>query len=435
MRSIAIVICAILILFFFSQVQATIIHVPGDSSTIQGGINGAVNGDTVLVAPGIYYEHINFNGTNLILGTLFLPSGDTSYISNTIIDGDSSGTVITFTNGEDTTAQVAGFTIQNGWAGRGGGIYCRDSSSPTIRNNKITGNAAEQAAGVYCLYGSSPRIRNNTITGNSASVRCGAIQCIYGSNAVIVSNVISNNSATYQAGGIDCNDSDPLIMGNVICNNSTYNGGGIVSIGHSNPTIIRNIISDNYAEGCGGAIGLDESDPLISNNTISGNTADDRGGGVFCNISHPTLTNTILWANSSPDGPQIHLTGGSDATVIYSDVEGGWEGVGNINADPLFCDSEDRNYYLWNISPCLGAGEGGSNIGALSVGCVLGDANSDGIVDIGDVVYLINYLYRDGDPPNPIEAGDCNCDEIVDLGDLVYLINYLYKGGPPPCEP
>ncbi|MCK4223839.1 MAG: C10 family peptidase [candidate division Zixibacteria bacterium] len=63
---------------------------------------------------------------------------------------------------------------------------------------------------------------------------------------------------------------------------------------------------------------------------------------------------------------------------------------------------------------------------------IRGDANSDEVIDLGDVVYLINYLYRNGPAPNPLWTGDANCDGIVDLGDLVYLINYLYKGGPPP---
>lgn len=63
-----------------------------------------------------------------------------------------------------------------------------------------------------------------------------------------------------------------------------------------------------------------------------------------------------------------------------------------------------------------------------------GDANRDELIDLGDVVHLINYLYKDGTEPLPEEAGDCNRDEIVDLGDVVYLINYLYRDGPPPCE-
>jgi len=61
-----------------------------------------------------------------------------------------------------------------------------------------------------------------------------------------------------------------------------------------------------------------------------------------------------------------------------------------------------------------------------------GDANADGIIDIGDVVYLINYLYKDGLAPDPLEAGNVNCDGVIDLGDVVYLINYLYKNGLPP---
>ncbi|MCK4224264.1 MAG: hypothetical protein KAX39_03725 [candidate division Zixibacteria bacterium] len=63
-----------------------------------------------------------------------------------------------------------------------------------------------------------------------------------------------------------------------------------------------------------------------------------------------------------------------------------------------------------------------------------GDVNGDGVIDIGDVVCLINYLYKDGPPPVPLASGDVNCDYTVDLGDVVYLLNYLYKGGPPPCS-
>jgi hypothetical protein len=64
-----------------------------------------------------------------------------------------------------------------------------------------------------------------------------------------------------------------------------------------------------------------------------------------------------------------------------------------------------------------------------------GDANGDGITDIGDVVYLVNYLYKHGSAPIPSIAGDVNCDDIVDIGDIVYLINFLFKNGHPPCFP
>ncbi|UCB52152.1 MAG: dockerin type I repeat-containing protein [Candidatus Zixiibacteriota bacterium] len=63
-----------------------------------------------------------------------------------------------------------------------------------------------------------------------------------------------------------------------------------------------------------------------------------------------------------------------------------------------------------------------------------GDINADGMINVGDVVSLVNYLYRDGDEPCPVEAGDVTCDEKVNVGDIVVLVNYLFRDGdPPPC--
>lgn len=61
-----------------------------------------------------------------------------------------------------------------------------------------------------------------------------------------------------------------------------------------------------------------------------------------------------------------------------------------------------------------------------------GDPNYDCEIDLGDVLYLIAYLYKLGPAPYPLVAGDVNCDGIIDLGDVLYLISYLYKGGPSP---
>lgn len=61
----------------------------------------------------------------------------------------------------------------------------------------------------------------------------------------------------------------------------------------------------------------------------------------------------------------------------------------------------------------------------------VGDVDADGIIDLGDVLHLISYLYKGGLAPHPV-TGDCNCDECVDLGDMLYLIIYLFKGGPSP---
>lgn len=63
-----------------------------------------------------------------------------------------------------------------------------------------------------------------------------------------------------------------------------------------------------------------------------------------------------------------------------------------------------------------------------------GDANADSIVQLGDVMYLVNYLYRNGPVPCVPEAGDANGSCLVELGDVVQLIEYLYRNGPPPLE-
>ena len=64
-----------------------------------------------------------------------------------------------------------------------------------------------------------------------------------------------------------------------------------------------------------------------------------------------------------------------------------------------------------------------------------GDVQEDGVVNIVDIVYLVNYLYRAGPAPLPIPlSGDVNCDGGITVADVVYLVNYVLKAGPPPCD-
>jgi hypothetical protein len=63
---------------------------------------------------------------------------------------------------------------------------------------------------------------------------------------------------------------------------------------------------------------------------------------------------------------------------------------------------------------------------------MIGDANADEEINIGDAVYLISYLFSGGPAPDPMGRGDVTCDGLVDIGDVVFLLNYLFGNGPEP---
>jgi uncharacterized protein (TIGR02145 family) len=116
------------------------IFIPQDYPTIQAGIDATSDGDTVLVSAGTYVENVNFNGKNIALIGVDRET--------TIIDGNQSGSVVTFNSGEDSTAVLTGFTITNGNHYNGGGIYC-DSTSPSIRDCIISANVGVEGGGIF----------------------------------------------------------------------------------------------------------------------------------------------------------------------------------------------------------------------------------------------------------------------------------------------
>jgi predicted outer membrane repeat protein len=353
------------LLMLLAFVNATIINVPADQPTIQEGINFAVDGDTILVHPRTYYENINFNGKNITVASLFFTTQDTSYISQTIIDGNQNGSVVIFENEEHLTTVLIGFTITNGNAYYGGGIKCRDYSSPSLKNLIILNNySVYSGGGLYCKNNSNPELEDIIIKNNSSSFG-GGIYCDNDSNLYIENVEIVNNSSNYGS-GIYCGDSNPILKNLIITGNTGSQGGGIY-FSHSLPSLDNTIIANNTSN-YGGGIYSYYSNISLVNVTITENIAFAGGGVRGSGDSHPHFVNCILW-NNSPEEISFNELGEPSSTFIeYSDIEGGENGIvtnnnvivhwleGNIDNNPLFIDSGNGDYHLSEMSPCIDAG-------------------------------------------------------------------------------
>ena len=288
---------------------STIINVPADQPTIQAGVDAAADTDTVLVQPGTYVDNINYNGKLITVASLFLTTQDTTYISQTIIDGNQNGSVVKFESGEDLTAVLIGFTIQNGYASYvGGGIYC-SFSSPSLENVTITDNHVDWwgygGGGIICI-GSSPSLENVTITGNSGYSYGGGICCIYSSSPSLENVTITGNSAGY-GGGISCEEnSSPSLVNVTITGNSASYGGGICCLFNSSPSLQNITITGNSGYYYGGGIYCSFSSPSLENVTITGNSAGSNyygggygGGGIYCDSSSLILQDVTITGNSA----------------------------------------------------------------------------------------------------------------------------------------
>ncbi len=350
----------VILLGWTGTLDARIIHVPSEFPTIQGGIDAAEEGDSVVIDPGRYTEfEIDFLGKAItVMGT---DPEDPEVVSATIVDADSLGRVFHFHSGESSASVLTGLTITGGhtdfW---GGGIRCT-LSSPTIDRNVITDNSADFGGGGNWCETADP---------------------------VITRNVVTENSAQWGGGGIRCSSSSPVILNNIICGNTADYGGGIDCHYASSPQIFNNIIARNNAGSGGGVYCFDQSAPAIVNNTIADNSVDHFGGGLMSKeFSAPEIVNSILSGNSAPEGGEIYIGGSMDSSTVlisYSLVDGGlgavyvepwcsivW-GAGMIESDPLFMPG---TYGLRAGSPCVDAGDPETSDDCRPPG--LGESESD----------------------------------------------------------
>ncbi len=327
-------------------------------------------------------------------------------------------------SGADATAVLDGFTITGGNAygsaphNAGGGMY-NSTGSPTLTNVAFRANSAEQGGGIF-NNSSSASLTNVTFSDNSAEQGGG----MYNSaGSPTLTNVTLSGNSAEQGGGMH-NDSasGPSLTSVTFSGNTAISdGGGIFNAG-SSPALTNVAFSANTAEQGGGIHNSAASSPTLTNVTFSGNTATAYGGGIYNSTSTPTLVNSILWSNSAGSGGvQIYEDAASSVTATYSDVQGGWSGTGNLDADPRFVDADgadnvagtaDDNLRLRGGSPVIDAGSNAAVPAGVTTDLDGAQRIANGVVDMGAYEYHPWYVNDDGAAGNGCTSWSDACPDL-----------------------
>jgi predicted outer membrane repeat protein len=282
----------------------------------------------------------------------------------------------------ESSPTIINCTFSGNSAERDGGAIRITGSNSVITNCIFSGNLAGKryqyaSGGAIDSYSSNLMITNCIFIGNSASSSGGAMSNEHSSNPVVINCTFVNNFGSAMVNRFGCN---PVVTNCTFIGNVTDGYGGAMSNPYGSPTVSNCTFTSNSAEK-GGAMYNYRTSPTIINCTFTDNSADRYGGVMYTNDhGNPVLTNCILWGN----GPQeIYNENNSNAIITYCDVQGGWEGVGNIDIDPLFVDPCNGDYHLYEDSPCIDAGDPNYVAGPNETDLDGNPRVAGGIIDMG----------------------------------------------------
>jgi hypothetical protein len=381
-------------------ISAATLTVPDQYESINLAISDAFENDTVLVAPGIYYEHLDFNGKDIVLASHFVLDSNWGYISSTIIDGSNksntdSGTVVVFQNNESPKCVLIGFTICHGFGTLIGSSYI--------------------AGGILCLNNSNPTISHNIIKDNNS----------------------------IDGGGCAFFDSHPVFKHNTVINNNAVTGGGI-SLDNSRTEINQNIFAYNTASEKGGAMHIYLCDGTIVKNSVFYKNSSTLAGAISCFFAFPDISYNLFFDNNNGDFWDCDEGLGDTSTFMNFNLMPS-DFKYNIFCDPLFKDAVKGDFELAYNSPLVDAGSESNplfpwnglrtDIGLTEFEYLVGDCNRDRRFEVSDVIWLLNWIFLEGPPPVPVYSGDFNCvDRISNIVDAARMVNYIFNHGPGPCQ-
>lgn len=389
--------------------------------------NSTIMGNTTVThGGGIYCDTSSPTLSSLTISSneaedgagMYLYGGSNPEISNVLITNntanDDGGGICCKNHSSPTLTDVQ---IMTNSAGYGGGVSCHDNSHPLLNDVTIDGNTASAiGGGLYsdsysnpslvtvivssndalgsdggglCLLNSAGTLSDVDVQGNYAANSGGGLH-LQGPSSPSITNIqVTENTADFKGGGIMCNSIDQELTGVSVCGNTSGNDGGGICLLASQCYFFDGIVASNITTGSGHGAGIyvrHDSNFDVEHSTIAYNSVEvPFSGALYMQGGSATSEGCIFWGNV-PHQVAMHLSPpGGQFTTSCSQIQDGENGVeengygitywleGNFDADPLFCDPENDDYYLHADSPCLpGSHPDGYScglIGALELGC------------------------------------------------------------------
>lgn len=440
------------------------IYVPRDYPTIQSAIdaNDTVDGDRILVALGVYdiNEPVTYRGKNIALKSIEGPqntiiNGNYQTQTFTFNSGETNDAVLegfTITRGNawegggiycgGSSPTIRYNIIIGNEAYSGGGIACV-RGNPLIMSNVIYRNVGfSEAGGIYCMN-SQTQILDNIIKENSVwDMEGGGIYCVGHSSLIIKGNYIVGNFAWEDGSGIFIANSEAIIEKNIIARNSTDEDGGGISGWYSKTYIIGNTITNNSTIYNGGGIDIFENiETILLNNIVYANTPADLSGiqpnqVFYSNISQEgfagingNISENPYFVNPNPDSNTL------DDLIENGNFDGAMQYLKecySLQPDSNCIDTGDPRYLLDPDGTR-------ADIGAIYFDqdrnkFIRGDSNIDGKVDYLDAITLLHHLFENKKLECK-DSADVDDNGKIDVNDVYYLCDYLYKDGNQPPTP